>query len=119
MKNAERRIRKTDTGKETQEKQKHVIDWLEKIIEMMEQQQSGGAPGGPGGVRPATHSALPGGDHKVGKLNNVKKVADKWGKLKDEERKAIESELKSKMPSRYKKMLEEFYKKLGKAGTGG
>ncbi|MHC4078710.1 MAG: tetratricopeptide repeat protein [Planctomycetota bacterium] len=120
MKNVERKIRKTDTGKETQEKQKHVIDWLEKIIEMMEQQQqSGGPPGGAGGIRPAKFSALPGGEGKTGPLRNVKKVADKWGKLKDAERKSIEAELKSKMPSHYKKMLEEFYKKLGKTGTGG
>ena len=120
MKNVERKIRKTDTGKDTQEKQKHVITWLEKIIEMMEQQQQGGgAPGGAGGRNPAKFSALPGGEHKTGPLRSVKKVADKWGKLKDEERRSIEAELKSKMPSRYKKMLEEFYKKLGKSGTGG
>ncbi len=120
MKNVERKIRKTDTGKDTQEKQKHVITWLEKIIEMMEQQQQGGgAPGGAGGRNPAKFSALPGGAHKTGPLRSVKKVADKWGKLKDEERRSIEAELKSKMPSRYKKMLEEFYKKLGKSGTGG
>ncbi len=120
MKNCERKIRKTDTGKDTQDKQKHVIEWLEKIIEMMEQQQQGGGPpGGAGGIRPATHSALPGGEGKTGPLRNVKNVADKWGKLKDEERKSIEAELKSKMPSHYKKMLEEFYKKLGKSGTGG
>jgi len=120
MKGVERKIRKTDTGKDTQDKQKHVIEWLEKIIEMMEQQQQGGgAPGGAGGRNPAKFSALPGGEGKTGKLRNVKNVADKWGKLKDEERKAIEAELKSKMPSHYKKMLEEYYKKLGKSGTGG
>ena len=119
MKNCERKIRKTDTGKQTQEKQKEIIDWLQEIIEMMEQQQQGGAPGGAGGLNPAKFSALPGGEGKTGDLRNVKRVADKWGKLKDQERKAIETELKSKMPSRYRKMLEEFYKKLGRSGTGG
>lgn len=119
MKMCERKIRKTDTGKETQDKQKMVIDELEKIIKMLEQQenQSGGAPGGPGGIKPASESKLPGGEATVGKLNKVPpKVAAKWGNLKDKKRKEIEAELNEKLSPRYRKMIEDFYRKLGKGG---
>ena len=117
MWNVERRIRKTDTGEETQEKQKLVMTQLEEYIEMIEQmeQQAGGNPGGAGGANPAQNSALPGGEATDPNLEKAPpKVAKKWGALKDEERKAIEAEVSGKMSPRYRKMLEEFYKKLGK-----
>lgn len=119
MKNVERKIRKTDTGETTQDKQKLVIEELEKIIKMLEQQenQAGGAPGG-GGNNPANYSALPGGPGEKKAPNKAPpKVADKWGELKDDERKAIEAELKTRLPPHYRKMLEEYYKKLN--GKGG
>ena len=117
MWNVERRIRKTDTGEETQEKQKLVMTQLEKYIEQIEQleQQAGGAPGGAGGINPAQNSALPGGEASDPSLEKAPpKMAKKWGSLKDDERKAIEAELSGKMSPRYRKMLEEYYKKLGK-----
>lgn len=119
MRFCERKIRKTDTGKQTQDKQKMIIDELQKIIEMLEkQEQAGGAPGGQGGINPAQHSALPGGEATKGPLKKApRKVAEKWGALKPGERKAIEAELNGKMSPRYKKMLEDYYKKLGKTGT--
>ena len=120
MRFCERKIRKTSTGKPTQDKQKIIIEELQKIIEMMEKQESsGGAPGGPGGLKPAENSALPGGDGATGSLKKApRKVAEKWGALKPGERKAIEAELNGKMSPRYKKMLEDYYKKLGKTGPG-
>ncbi len=121
MRFCERKIRKTNTGKATQDKQKMIIEELQKIIEMMEKQEQsgGGAPGGPGGLRPADQSALPGGKATVGTLKRApRKVAEKWGALKPGEREAIEAELNDKMSPRYKKMLEDYYKKLGKTGSG-
>ena len=121
MRFCERKIRKTSTGKPTQEKQKMIIEELQKIIEMMEKQEQsgGGPPGGPGGLKPANESALPGGEATVGTLKKApRKVAEKWGALKPGERKAIEAELNGKMSPRYKKMLEDYYKKLGKTGSG-
>lgn len=121
MRFCQRRIRKTSTGKETQEKQKMIIEELQKIIEMMEKQEQsgGGAPGGPGGIKPAEESKLPGGEATKGPLKKApRKVAEKWGALKPGERKAIEAELNGKMSPRYKKMLEDYYKKLGKTGRG-
>ena len=118
MRFCQRKIRKTSTGKATQEKQKMVIEELQKIIEMMEKKEKqGGAPGGPGGINPATESKLPPGAATKGPLKKAPpKVAAKWGGLKPSERKAIEAELNGKMSPRYKKMLEDYYKKLGKSG---
>jgi tetratricopeptide (TPR) repeat protein len=119
MRFCERKIRKTSTGQKTQDKQKMIIEELQKIIEMMEKQEQsgGGAPGGPGGLKPAENSALPGGNGATGSLKKApRKVAEKWGALRPGERKAIEAELNGKMSPRYRKMLEDYYKKLGKTG---
>jgi len=117
MKFCERKIRKTDTGKKTQEKQKMVIAELQKIIEEWEKRenQAGGAPGGAGGINPAQNSALPGGEAKKGPLKKAPpRVAEKWGALKKGERQAIEAELNGKMSARYRKMLKKYYERLGK-----
>jgi TolA-binding protein len=116
MKWAERKIRKTDTGKETQARQKVVIDELQRIIEMLEKQenQAGGPAGGPGGIKPASESVAPPGEHKMGSLKKAPpKVAKKWGELNKGDRKAIEEELSGKWSPKYKKMLEGYYKQLG------
>ena len=121
MKWAERKIRKTDTGKETQDKQKMVIAELEKIIKMLEQQenQSGGAPGGQGGQNPANQSKLPGGEATKGPLKKAPpKVAKKWGALNKGDRKAIEEGLNGKWSPKYKKMLKGFYRQLGNKSGG-
>lgn len=121
MKWAERKIRKTDTGEKTQEKQKMVIAELEKIIKMLEEQenQSGGAPGGQGGLNPANKSQLPGGEATKGPLKKAPpKVAKKWGELKDGDRKAIEEELNGKWSPKYKKMLKGYYRQLGNKSGG-
>ncbi len=96
-----------------------AIAQLEKLIEEWEKKEKsgGGAPGGAGGINPAQNSALPGGEGKTGPLKKAPpKVAAKWGALRPSERKAIEAELNDKMSPRYKKMLEDYYKKLGKSG---
>jgi tetratricopeptide (TPR) repeat protein len=121
MKWAERKIRKTDTGEKTQEKQKMVIDELERIIKMLEEQesQSGGAPGGQGGQSPANESKLPGGEATTGPLKKAPpKVAKKWGELNKGDRKAIEEGLNGKWSPKYKKMLKGFYRQLGNKSGG-
>ncbi len=119
MKSAERHIKKTDTGKETQEKQKWVLTKLEELIKLAEEQeqQSSGAPGGLNKPSaPANKSAVSPGETHIGNLNKVSGVADRWGMMKDRDRKAIETDVQTKIPGRYQKMLEEYYKRLGKSG---
>ncbi len=116
MKGVERKIRKTDTGEQTQDKQKSVMKELQKIIEEWEQKekQSSGAPGGLNRpTAPASKSAAPEGATRIGNLNRVSGVADRWGQLQDRDREAIETDLQTKLPGHYRRMLEEYYKKLG------
>ena len=116
MKGVERRIRKTNTGEDTQKRQQDIITKLQKIIEQIEEMenQSGGAPGGLGNPsNPASKSAAPPGPTRIGNLKRVSGVSEKCGMMKDRDRKAIESDLQTKLPGQYRKMLEEYYKKLG------
>ncbi len=115
MKGVERRIRRTDTGKDTQERQQQVVAQLQEILEQWEERerQSGGAPGGLGRpTAPATNSAAPPGATRIGNLNKVPGVADRWGQLRDRDREAIETDLQTKLPGHYQKMLEEYYRRL-------
>ena len=117
MKSAERGLKKTDTGKPTQEKQKWALEKLEELIKIAEEQekQQGGAPSGnQASGNPATKSATPEGAARIGELHKAPSTVDRWVILKDSERKAIESEAATKLPPQYSKMLEEYYKKLGK-----
>lgn len=119
MKHVERRIRRTDTGKETQQRQQEIIARLQRIIEMVEEQekQSGGAPGGLGNPQnPASKSAAPAGKTRIGSLRRVSTVAEQWGKMKDRDREAIETEVQTKVPGHYRKMLQEYFKRLGAGG---
>ncbi len=116
MKGVERRIRKTDTGDETQERQKSVMKKLAQIIEQIEEQeqQSSGAPSGLNRPSaPASRSGAPPGQTRIGNLNRNSGVVDRWGALKERDRDDIESDLQTKLPGHYRKMLEEYYKKLG------
>lgn len=116
MKGVERWIRHTKTGKETQDRQESIVAELAAIIEELEQQeqQSSGSPSGnTESMNPASNSALPGGESRVGNLGRVSGVADRWGNLPDKEREAIQADMQSALPPQYRKMLEEYYKKLG------
>ena len=119
MQGVERRIRKTDTGEETQTRQKDVMDKLAKIIEEMEEQEQA-AGGSPGGIsrpsNPATNSEAPEGATRVGQLGRVSGVVDRWGAMQDRDREAIETDLQTKLPGHYRRMLEEYYKRLGTGG---
>jgi tetratricopeptide (TPR) repeat protein len=117
MKGVERRIRRTDTGKETQERQKAVITKLEKIIEEIEEREKqGGGPGGNNPTSPATKSALPEGASRIGNLDKAPNVVDKWGMMKDRDRETIENDLQTKLPGRYQQLLKDYYKRLNSGG---
>jgi tetratricopeptide (TPR) repeat protein len=119
MKKTTRDIRKQKTDKPVQVDQEKFIEKLDELIEMfeeMERQSSGPASGlGPSNA-PAASSALPGGESTVGNLNKRPSLADRWGDMKDADRQKIESEVQSSLPPQYRKMLEEYYKKLGAGG---
>jgi len=118
MKKTTRDLRKEKTGEPVQLDQQKYIEELDALIEMfqeMEQQSSGPASGTGPSSNPAASSALPEGDGKVGDLNNRPSLADRWGDMRDSEREKIMADVQNTMPPQYQKMLEEYYKKLGKA----
>ncbi|MHC5062631.1 MAG: tetratricopeptide repeat protein [Planctomycetota bacterium] len=119
MQAVEREIRKTNTGKATQDQQQEIVTKLEQIIEQIEeqeQQSSGGPSGNQESEAPAGTSAAPTGPARVGSLQNVSGIAERWGDLKDRDRKAIEAEVAQKLPPHRRKQLEEYYKKLNRGG---
>lgn len=118
MGGVERRIRKTDTGEETQQRQEDVIAQLQKIIEEVEEQEKQSSGGGGGGspTSPRKDSNLTPGATQVGNLGKAGSVTDRWGMLKDRERKAIEGEAEAKLSGRYKKLVQDYYRKLAQSG---
>jgi predicted negative regulator of RcsB-dependent stress response len=119
MKKVTRELKHQKTDVPVQTEQKTFITELDRLIEMyqeMEKQKSGNPSGNQRSSGPASHSALVEGPARIGNLNKVPNVADRWGDMKDKDRKQIESEIQNGLPPHYKKLLEEYYKKLGTSG---
>lgn len=119
MKKTSRDLRKKRTGKPTQLDQEKYLTELDALIEEFqerESQSSGPASGNGPSSNPASDSNLPEGDGSVGNLEKRTTLSDRWGDMKDAEREKIRAELNKGLPPQYQKMLEEYYKKLGKAG---
>ena len=119
MKKTKRDLKKQKTDKPVQVDQEHYIEQLNELIEMYEEMEkkSGGPPSGNGpSSNPASNSALPGGEATVGTLTKKPTLADRWGEMKDRDRAKIEAQVQKDLPPQYRKMLEEYYKKLGASG---
>ncbi len=120
MKKTTRDLRKQRTGKPTQLDQEKYLEELQQLIEEFqerENQGSGPASGLGPSSNPASESALPEGEGTVGNLEKRTTLADRWGDMKDADRERIAAKVQNGLPPQYKKMLEDYYKKLGKAGT--
>jgi tetratricopeptide (TPR) repeat protein len=118
MKRTTRDLKKQKTDDPVQLDQEGYVEQLNELIEQfeeMEQQSSGPASGTGPSSNPAAKSALPEGDGSVGNLEKRGTLADRWGDMKDADRKKIEAAVQQGLPAQYQKMLEEYYKKLGKA----
>lgn len=121
MKKVERDLKKQKTNEPVQVEQKELVEVLQELIEQFEEQekQGGGPPSGnqnPSG--PATQSALTEGEGRIGNLEKRVSLADRWGDMKDKDRKEIESAIQNGLPPQYRKLLEEYYKKLGTGAVG-
>lgn len=119
MKGSERKLRKERFGKPLQVQQLDIVEKLASMIEELEKQQqsSGGSPSGNGPSNgPASESSLPGGQGRVGKLHGSRGVKDRWGNMKDKDRAKILAELQTKLPERYRVLLEKYYKRVNEGG---
>lgn len=120
MKKTTRDLKKKKTDKPVQLDQEKYVEELQELIEMFEEmeKQAGGPPSGNGpSSNPATQSGLPEGDGSVGELQKKPSLADRWGDMKDRDREKIEAEVQNGLPPQYRKMLEQYYKKLGGGTT--
>lgn len=123
MKKVERDLKKKKTDEPVQVEQKDLVEVLQELIEQFEEQekQGGGPPSGntnPSG--PASQSALTEGEGRIGNLEKRVSLADRWGEMKDKDRKEIESAIQNGLPPQYRKLLEDYYKKLGtSSGSAG
>ena len=120
MKKVTRDLRKQKTDKPVQGEQEDFLEELDQLIELyqqMEQQSSGSPSGNQQSFNPAANSSLPEGEARVGKLENRVSLADRWGEMRDQDRKEVQSQVQNSLPPQYRKMLEQYYKKLG-VGNG-
>ncbi len=131
-----RRIQLNKLGPVTQEKQKRVVDSLNKLIKKIKKRQksrsgasgagAGGRTGGgmaaPGGTSPdggpASKSQLTGGGNKTGPLDRIMrgKMSGSWGHLPPKEREQALNHIQSKYPERYRELVEQYYKSLQDEG---
>lgn len=119
MKKVARDLKKQKTNDPIQVEQKEMTEDLQELIEMYEEQerQSSGPPNGNGPSNgPANQSALTEGEGRIGNLEKRVSLNDRWGDMKDKDRKEIESAVQNHLPPQYRKLLEEYYKKLGTGG---
>lgn len=119
MKKTTRDLKKPKTDEPVQTDQLEYVKELAELIEMYEEmeRQGGGAPSGnQQSSGPAEKSALVDGEARIGSLDKKTAVSDRWGNMKDKDREKIEAEVQNSLPPQYRKMLEEYYKKLGTGG---
>lgn len=123
-----RRLDATDTGQKVLERQARIVELLDELIEQAEQQESsssssgggGGGSDGKGGPSPANpmqQSTLPGGAGTTGDgTGNNKRAnpAEAWGSMPPAEREKILQALRDSFPSRYRRLVEQYYADLAK-----
>jgi hypothetical protein len=124
-----RRLAMLDSGEPMQEKQRRVIELLDALIEEAEEQEKKGGGGGGGSSKgssqkqqkkspksPMNESSLPGGQASGESLRNARRAspAEVWGNLPPDAREKILQALRENFPSRYRKLVEQYYEELAK-----
>jgi tetratricopeptide (TPR) repeat protein len=132
-----RLLKKGETGKNpTQDRQKKVVQELDRLIKMLEQQKKKKGKGDckkckgkgckscskPGKQKagkpnkPLNDSKLMGGSNKVGKLQRDAKrgTKDAWGGLRKRDRARVLDILKERFPEQYKEIIEQYYRSINK-----
>jgi tetratricopeptide (TPR) repeat protein len=125
------KLQNVKAGEDTQKVQKQIINKLDKLIKDQEDKEKAakdaadaqaskgeqGTPGSPNGQgdSPAQHSQLP-TDGGIGKVTEkeLKKLAENWGNLPPAKREKAIQEITRQLPSKYRAMIEEYFKALNK-----
>jgi tetratricopeptide (TPR) repeat protein len=118
------RLKAVDSGERVRTRQRQIIALLDRLIreqEAQEQQCGGGSAGGrrqPSQPRaastPRRESDAPGGTGQVGDLHAAPEAnpGEMWGKLPPTEREKILQSIREKFPSRYRQLVEQYYRAL-------
>ncbi len=114
-----------ETGLDPQTSQKKAMMILEELMnkaQQQEQQQQQSSQGGgqqsTRGTRspqqPASSSATPSGESTIGRLHAAPRAApgEVWGRMKPQERDRILQVLQENFPSRYRQLVEQYYRQL-------
>lgn len=114
-----------ETGLDPQISQKKAMMILEELInkaQQQEQQQQQSSQGGgqqsTQGTRspqqPASASGTPSGESTTGRLHAAPRAApgEVWGRMKPQERDRILQVLQENFPSRYRQLVEQYYRQL-------
>jgi tetratricopeptide (TPR) repeat protein len=109
--------------------QQRAIDLLSQLIKEAEQRekQASAAAAGSGSGRgniglggtprtPAQQSMLPAGPGQKGELNRrpAARPGEMWGQMRPEDRQRILQSLRESFPSRYRQLVEQYYRQLAK-----
>ena len=117
------RLGAADGSQPVRERQEQIVDLLDRLIQQLEQQEkqsSGGqqsrqnqAP--PQSPREAKRTSdAPEGSGEIGELHTspTAKPGEMWGKLPEAERERILQSLRQRFPSRYRQLVEQYYRSL-------
>jgi hypothetical protein len=132
MNESRRRLHLSDGGDLTQNRQKQVVDILDTIIKELEKKGGGGGGGGSGGGSGsgsgqggvsggggggAKQSSLAGGASGT-KLDRPVEGGnpDAWAKAYARDRETVQRELQTRLPDRYRDLIEQYYRSLSTEG---
>ena len=119
-----RRLRHRDAGELVQLRQERVVDLLDQLIEQAEQAESSSdqdqSGGGPQPQRnpqaPMPDSRLPEGDAQGGELGSTPRInpGEVWGSMPPSEREQVLQALREHFPTRYRRLVEQYFEQLAK-----
>jgi hypothetical protein len=119
MDNIQVRLGHGRAGKRVRKEEDDVIAKLDKMIEDLEKQASqsasSGAAGGAGAPAAPMQDSTPGGGSGPGNVDPKKLGANTdWGNLPPKEREKALQELNKDLPSHYRDVIEEYFRKLAR-----
>lgn len=121
------RLDVADTQPRVRQRQDEAVALLDRLIKQAEEQEKsrGGSGGGRGGkgrkgapaLKPqggAEESSAPVGPGRIGELHAASKAnpGEMWGQMPPAEREKILQSLRDRFPSRYRQLVEQYYRSL-------
>ncbi|MEI8354390.1 MAG: hypothetical protein WCG22_07785, partial [Lentisphaerota bacterium] len=133
MNESRRRLHLSDGGALTQHRQKQVVDILDAIIKELEKKEGGGGGGGGGGGSSSASAGQGGASGGKGAGAKESSLAggtsgtklerpadggnpDDWAKAYARDRETVQRELQTRLPDRYRDLIEQYYRSLSTDG---